>query len=97
MSVCLLICESCRELGKEVGFVLGFCQVLRKHLEHEKKWIRIKGGVEAMERSIAEIDWSDPSKPELSDQMDQMRAKYRQICSMLGIAVVQAEADPDLF
>jgi hypothetical protein len=77
--------------------VKGFCATLRRReKQDEKKWNRVKNTVELLERTIAAIDWADPSKPEMSEQMDLIRAKFKQVCSIWGIAVVQ-EGETELF
>ncbi len=64
-----------RELGREAGFVAGFCKALRSELGGDAKWKKIASAVEQMEKCLALIDWKDPSNETLSTNMDLMRAK----------------------
>lgn len=69
-----------RELGREVGFVSGFCAAIRKHIcENDPRWSKIASPVDQMEKSVSAINWKDPASETLSTLMDLMRAKLRNL------------------
>ena len=76
------------ELGKEVGYYEGACDAVLSDIEciskSEKTKERIRNVAIQMKKIAGEIDWSDASKEELSDQIDSIRAKYMQLCSLCG-------------
>ena len=88
-----------REMAVEVGFTRGCCAAVRslRNRIGEEKWERVAKVVDAIEDHIAKIDFSDASNPELSVQVDAMRAKYKQLCSNLGLDVGGVADDGDLF
>lgn len=75
-----------RELAVEVGFTRGFCEAIRAHQSavNAAKWNRLERTLELLEKHLSAIDWSQSAKPEFSDHIEAMRAKYKQLCSNLG-------------
>lgn len=94
----LLGLEKGRDVGKELGFYRGACEYWnewcqREDVQEDKRKVRVKTVVKQMLSTLDSMDLADPSKPELSDQIELVRAKYRQVCSVLGIHVEKQESE----
>lgn len=84
-----------RELAIEAGFMRGACDAVAKRLPTmgpERKVARLRATLEQVQEAFDAIDWHDPSKPEFSDAMDQLRTKYKQLCAQAGMGAADDEA-----
>ena len=85
-----------RDLGREAGFAAGCCAALRETLD-ERRWARVRGAVEAMEGALGRVNWEDAADAGLSHNMETVRAKYKQVCAVLGLQIKTATAEEELF
>ncbi len=85
-----------RELAVEAGFMRGACDAVAKRLPlmgAERKVARLRATIEQVQGAYDAIDWHDPSKPEFSDHMEQLRTKYKQLCAQAGIGTADEAAN----
>ena len=72
-------------IGNEVGFYKGFVQTWLVCFKEKK----VSAKLEALSK-LLDQDWSDTTK-DLTVKLQQIRAKFKQICSMLNVNIEKAE------
>lgn len=74
------------EVGGEVGFYLGFVSMWLETLQEgpnvKTRCIKL---LETLKMMILELPVNDPTNQELFAGLEKVRAKFRQVCSLLGV------------
>ncbi|GAA6102061.1 protein LTO1 homolog [Tachysurus ichikawai] len=76
------------KLSAEVSFYHGFAltwKCLLRNTEDVKTRKRLKA-VESLSAMIQKFPYDDPQNESLQEHMERVRAKFRQVCSLLGVA-----------
>ncbi|XP_078322439.1 protein LTO1 homolog [Crassostrea virginica] len=72
-------------IGSEIGFYHGFCELLLEKIKDDSKKQRVCKALEGIMTAIEELPASDPTNQELFDKLDKVRAKVKQVNSLLSI------------
>ncbi|XP_061564515.1 protein LTO1 homolog [Cololabis saira] len=75
------------KLSSEISFYYGFgitWKCLLQHKADDKSRKRVKA-LDALLGLIRASDLDDPQSAKLQDDMEKLRAKFRQVCSMLNV------------
>ncbi|XP_078580303.1 protein LTO1 homolog [Branchiostoma floridae x Branchiostoma japonicum] len=76
-----------RSVGSEIGFYHGFACSWKVILESDSsKGPRALKAVDALLELIWRIPIRNNEYPTLTEDMDRIRAKFRQVCSLLGVS-----------
>ncbi|XP_076445631.1 protein LTO1 homolog [Babylonia areolata] len=78
-------CQKGCEIGTELGFYLGYAGTIRQQAENSKNQQRVLKSVDNLVRLIEAFPLTDPKNPNLHDQVQAIRAKFKQITSLLDI------------
>ncbi|XP_027045680.1 protein LTO1 homolog [Pocillopora damicornis] len=75
------------EVGGEVGFYLGFVslwlEILNETPDPKQRHIKL---LETLREMISSLPINDVTSEELFVNLEKIRAKYKQLCSLLGIS-----------
>ncbi|KAL9984753.1 hypothetical protein ACROYT_G007086 [Oculina patagonica] len=75
------------EVGGEVGFYLGFVsmwlEILQESPDAKQRCVKL---LETMKRKILAIPVNDVTNEELFVNLENIRAKFKQLCSLLGVS-----------
>ncbi|WAR07253.1 LTO1-like protein [Mya arenaria] len=73
-------------IGSEVGFYAGFAQSLLEEMKKgEDSKPRVISALEKMLTVSKEFPLTDPQNPDLQVQLEAVRTKFKQVCSLLGM------------
>ncbi|CAH3019501.1 unnamed protein product [Porites evermanni] len=76
------------EIGGEVGFYLGFVSLwLEIQLESPDAKPRCVKLLETVKDMLLSFPINDPTNEEMFAKLEKIRAKFRQVCSLLGVSV----------
>lgn len=71
----------------QVGFYLGFVslwlEILREIPDAKQRCIKL---LETLKRMISSLPINDATNEELFVNLEKIRAKYKQVCSLLGVS-----------
>ncbi|KAH3889283.1 hypothetical protein DPMN_013336 [Dreissena polymorpha] len=73
-------------IGSEVGFYSGFAESLLEEMKKEPE--TKQRAVKTLERILSvcrEFPLTEPQNPELPTRLEELRSKFKQVCSQLGI------------
>ncbi|XP_069479548.1 protein LTO1 homolog isoform X1 [Ambystoma mexicanum] len=75
--------------GSEIGFYLGFALTWKSLLntctnEDDKLGKKLKA-LDILEGMISEFPWDDATNDKLQENLDKVRGKFKQVCSLLNI------------
>ncbi|XP_060067495.1 protein LTO1 homolog [Ylistrum balloti] len=73
-------------VGSELGFYVGFCQKILQKMEdsQEGKQRAIKTA-QSLLKLVDEFPLTNPTQPQLFEMIQQIRSKFKQLTSVLGI------------
>lgn len=77
------------KIGSEIGFYLGFTltwrSILRSGTNEDDKLCKKLKVLDSLEGIIKECPWEDPTNAKLQENLDKVRGKFKQLCSLLNI------------
>ncbi|KAK7107107.1 hypothetical protein V1264_015082 [Littorina saxatilis] len=79
-------CQKGCEIGTEIGFYLGFSQTIKLNLlDSSKNKDRVLKAVNNLNELIGSFPLTEAQHPSLQEQIQAVRAKFKQVTSLLGI------------
>ncbi|XP_060603317.1 protein LTO1 homolog [Ruditapes philippinarum] len=70
-------------IGSEIGFYGGYARSLLEEMQDAKP--RVVKTLERIIKAAEDFPLSDPLHPELQSKLEELRTKFKQVCSQLGI------------
>ncbi|XP_028409173.1 protein LTO1 homolog [Dendronephthya gigantea] len=80
-----------KQVGNEIGFYKGFVQTWLALYKNEGSKVQVK--LEGLFK-LLDQDWSDTAR-DLIPELEHVRAKFKQICSMLNLNIKHTTKDVD--
>ncbi|XP_062586253.1 protein LTO1 homolog [Saccostrea cucullata] len=84
---CKLGWEKGAAVGSEIGFYSGFCGILLEKFKDDDKKQRVCKVLQGVLRLLEELPLIDPTNQELFDKLEKIRAKIKQVNSLLPINI----------
>ncbi|XP_056015996.1 protein LTO1 homolog [Ostrea edulis] len=81
-------------IGSEIGFYSSFCETLLEKLKDDEKKQRVCKVLQSVVRLVDTMPLSDPTNQELFDKLEQVRAKIKQVNSLLPINMEYQTSKP---
>ncbi|XP_078540374.1 protein LTO1 homolog isoform X2 [Lissotriton helveticus] len=77
------------KIGSEIGFYLGFIltwrSILRSGTNEDGKLSKKLKILDSLEGIIKACPWEDPTNDKLQENLEKVRGKFKQLCSLLNI------------
>ncbi|XP_061176500.1 protein LTO1 homolog [Saccostrea echinata] len=93
---CKLGWEKGAAIGSEIGFYSGFSGILLEKFKDDDKKQRVCKVLQGVIKLIEELPLFDPTNEELFDKLEKIRAKIKQVNSLLPINIEFQGAKQDV-